>query len=89
MSRKIGAIQLGPIFQSLVNIKEAQLYQKCAGKIILRIVRSNRYSDEDEFAVYHSIREWLGDQVDVEVEYVEVLPKTASGKLRLVISEIE
>jgi len=85
--KKVG--RLDPIFKSLVNINEAQIYQKQAGKIVLRIVKSSEYSDRDEIFVYHSIRDWLGDQVDTEIEYVESLPKTASGKLRLVISEVE
>lgn len=43
---KIG--RLDHIFKDLIMVREAQIYQEYSGKIEMRIVKREEYSDKDE-----------------------------------------
>ena len=76
------------IFKDMMNIREAQIYQKRAGEIIIRVVRGRNYTNVDEAALLHEIRKRVGDDTDILIEYVENLERSHTGKLRFVVSEI-
>jgi phenylacetate-CoA ligase len=76
------------IFKDLVNIREAQLYQKYPGKMTIRVVRGHRYSKADEVALLNEIQKRVGRNIDIRVEYVERLERSSTGKLRFVVSEM-
>jgi phenylacetate-CoA ligase len=80
--------RLDHIFKDLVNIQEAQIVQRRAGEIIIRIVRGRHYSSEDERALLAETRQRVGDETKVSLEYVTQLERSRAGKLRFVISEI-
>jgi acyl-coenzyme A synthetase/AMP-(fatty) acid ligase len=72
----------------LTNIQEAQVRQTRLGEAEFRIVKGRGYGAADEAALAYEIKKRFGDLCDIRVIYVAELPRTASGKLRLVISEI-
>ncbi len=76
------------IFKDLVNVREAQIYQKNVGEMVVRVVRGSGYSQVDESMLLCEIGKRVGDQADIAIEYVEALERSESGKLRLVVSEI-
>jgi phenylacetate-CoA ligase len=84
---KIG--RMDHVFKDMVNVKEAQIYQQRPGHITIRIVRGSSYSDHDEAALLREARKRVGDEMEIAVLYVEDLPRTKTGKLRLVVSEAE
>ena len=76
------------IFKDMVNIREAQIAQRRDGTLTFRVVRRSSYNDDDERRLLEEARRRLGD-TDIALEYVDALPRTATGKLRFVISEME
>lgn len=81
--------RLGYIFRNATRIREAQIHQRRIGQITIRIVRGEGYTEADEQALLRSSRQWLGDREQITCEYVDALPRTRSGKLRLVVSELD
>jgi len=80
--------RLDHIFKDLVNIREAQIYQKQQGQIELRIVKGTSYTDKDEQDLLKATRKRVGDDMEIIVRYVDAIERTSSGKLRFVLSEL-
>lgn len=76
------------VFKDLVNIKEAQIYQKKKGEIIVKVVRGNRYSTKDELELLKELKKRVGEDTEILIEYVNELERSKMGKLRFVVSEI-
>ncbi|MBN2474001.1 MAG: phenylacetate--CoA ligase family protein [Pirellulales bacterium] len=81
--------RLDHIFKDLVNIREAQIHQRQVGAITLRVVRGQAYGPADEQRLLQETRQRLGEQTEVTIEYVDALQRSASGKLRVVVSDLE
>ncbi|MDR1326174.1 MAG: hypothetical protein LBK00_09085 [Treponema sp.] len=80
--------QLNHLFKPLTAIKEAQIHQKDLYHIDFDIVKGKDYTVEDEKQLMQEIRERIDDSVFITINYVETIPRTKTGKLRLVISDI-
>jgi phenylacetate-CoA ligase len=80
--------RLDHIFKDLVNIREAQIHQDRVGHCTIRVARRLGYGPKDEEALRASAIQRLGQDFVIDIIYLDSLPKTANGKLRLVISEI-
>ncbi len=81
--------RLDHIFKDMVRIREAQICQREPGKAVFRIVKGNGYDAAgEEERMMAEARKRLGNEIRVDIEYVETIPRTRSGKLRLVVSEI-
>jgi len=81
--------RLDHIFKDMVHIREAQIVQHEVGAIELRIVRGPNYGGDEERQLRLEFTKRLGKDTDVQISYVSELPRTSSGKLRFVISEVE
>jgi len=82
--------RLDHIFKDLTEVNEAQVYQPNKNKIILKIVKGpNYYNVNQEKALIKETRKRLGSEIEIDIQYYEKIQRTKSGKLRLVISEIE
>jgi phenylacetate-CoA ligase len=75
-------------FDDAVRVAEAQIIQGRAGEAVFRIVRAAGYGKADETALRSEVYKRVGDRLAVSFEYVDVLPRTKAGKLRLVVSEL-
>ena len=76
------------IFKDLTAIREAQLYQKTPGKIEIRVVKGIGYGKVDEDMLLKEFRKRVGGDTELHVVYLDSIPRTKSGKLRFVISDI-
>jgi phenylacetate-CoA ligase len=76
------------IFKDMTNIREAQIRQARPGEMTIRVVRGRDYGEADERALLRETVKRVGDDMDVSVEYVEALPRSSTGKLRFVVSEL-
>lgn len=79
---------LNQVFADMTNIREAQVRQTVIGEAEFRIVKGSDYGAADEAALAAEIEKRFGTLCDVRVTYVDELSRTASGKLRLVVSGI-
>jgi phenylacetate-CoA ligase len=82
--------RLDHILKDLVHIREAQIYQNEIGKITFRVVPLKAYrSSVDESKLISETRKRLGQDTEIQIEYVDQLRRTSTGKLRFVVSELE
>jgi phenylacetate-CoA ligase len=76
------------IFKDMINIQEAQIRQVRAGELTIRVVRASAFDDRDEQELLRETAKRVGPETIVNVEYVKSLPRTPTGKLRFVVSQI-
>lgn len=77
------------VFKDLVNIREAQIHQKDPGKITVRVVRGEHFGDQDELRLFQEMRKRVGEDTEVNINYVKQLERSRTGKLRFVVSELK
>lgn len=76
------------IFKNTVNIKEAQIRQISRSAITVRLVHGRAYTSEDEQQLLREMRKRVGAETEIAIEYADALPRTRTGKLRFVVSEL-
>jgi phenylacetate-CoA ligase len=75
------------VFKGLLNVEEAQMIQETADHLRVRIVKRPGYTQQDTGRILANLRERMGTGINVDLEFVERIPRTASGKFRYVISK--
>jgi phenylacetate-CoA ligase len=75
-----------PIFKDTRNVVEAQIIQESLSELRVKLVRGRDYSAEDTVGVLEQFRRRCGDQMQVQLEFVDQIPRTKAGKFRAVIS---
>jgi phenylacetate-CoA ligase len=83
--RHIG--RLDPVFKADLPIREAQIIQESLDQIRVLYVPTAAYTAEDGEALVRRIHDRVGD-IDVVLEPVSEVPRTANGKFRAVISHV-
>lgn len=81
--------RLDHIFKDMVNIVEAQIHQSSRCKVTFLVVRGQDYSNADERQLLIETRKRLGEQLSVEIRYVDAIQRTHAGKLRFVLRQPE
>jgi len=81
--------RLDHVFKDLSEIREAQVYQRRAGEILIRVVRADDYTEKDEKRLLEEMRYRVGEDMEIRIEYVERVPRSPTGKLRLVVSDLK
>jgi phenylacetate-CoA ligase len=76
------------IFKDMTRIREAQIYQAEPGRITFRVVPAPGYGPADESALLAEARKRVGDGAEIEIQYVEAVERSRTGKLRFVVSDI-
>ncbi len=79
--------RLDHVFKDMVNIREAQIIQHRGGGIVVRVVPGQRYTLLDEKVLMDELEKRLGRDSKISIKCVDSIPRTKSGKLRLVIRE--
>jgi phenylacetate-CoA ligase len=72
---------LGHIYEEVEHVMEGQIVQESEDRIVLRVVRESGYRPDDEALLLKQARDLLGPAMDIQVAYVEKIPRTARGKL--------
>ena len=84
--RRIG--RMDHVFKDLVNIREAQLYQSDPSVLEVRVVRGESFGEPDETQLLRELSSRLGSEIELDIKYVAELKRSATGKLRFVLSDI-
>ena len=79
--------RLDHLFKDATHVAEAQILQEKKGRAVFRIVKGQEYNKQCEEALRKECAIRFGKRLDVSFEYVPKIKKTASGKLRFVISQ--
>ena len=74
------------IFINQPHVREGQVIQEALDRIRVKIVPVNGFGTADEQDIVARIQQRLGATVQVIVEPVDSIPRTASGKFKAVIS---
>jgi phenylacetate-CoA ligase len=80
--------RLDHIFKDQVRVREAQIHQPERRRVVMRVVRRDDFTVDDEASLMREARRRLGDEIEIEIDYRDGLPRTASGKLRFVVSDV-
>ena len=80
--------RLDYILKESNNIIECQIVQREVGSIILRIVRKDSYSIEDEQKILKIISQQFSPKLKVVFDYVARIERTKAGKFKYVVSEL-
>ena len=81
--------RLDHIFKKLNHIQKAQIYQQRDKKIIMYIVKGDDYDlVKQEKNLKSQIELYFGKKENVQIKYVDEIENAASGKFRLVKSDI-
>lgn len=84
--RRIG--RLDPVFKADLPIKEAQIIQETLNRIRVKFVPSQNYTSEAGRSIIERLRERIGP-IEVSMEEVAEIPRTANGKFRAVICKLD
>jgi len=79
-------------FKDLKTIKETQIVQKSINYIFLRVVKWEN-KEKSEFKsetnqLSYDLKKILGDDIRIEVEEMEEIERTKSGKFKWIVSEV-
>jgi phenylacetate-CoA ligase len=84
--RKVG--RLDHIFKNVRGLYESQIYQPCIDRVQLRIVPTPEFDEAEERRLIEGARRRLGAEMRIEVQRVDHIPRTATGKFLAVISDV-
>ncbi len=71
------------------GIAQAQLVQEKKDFLVLRLVKGKEFSDHTLELLRRKVREFFGETMKYEIDFVESIPKTASGKYRFSICKLD
>ena len=80
--------RLDPLFKGLKGLVEAQIVQDSVERIEVLIVPSGEFDEHAQATLIGSLRERVGDRMEIRLRTVEAIPRTANGKFRSVISRV-
>ena len=75
-------------FKPLDSVEESQIIQEQIDCLKIKILRREGYSENDSAHLISALRERVGPTMRIELEFVESIPRTKSGKFRWVISKV-
>ena len=84
--RKMTGTVLVMPFKNSRNILEAQVIQKKDKSIVIKVVKNEKFSIEDEKLLYKEIYNFLPKDM-CELQFVNEIEKNSNGKFRFVINE--
>jgi phenylacetate-CoA ligase len=81
--RRIG--RLDPIFKARLPVREAQIIQEALDRVRVKYIPADDFTPDAEASMIERLRDRMGD-VQVVLERVDAIPRTANGKFRAVIN---
>lgn len=65
-----------------------QVIQEEFGKLLLRLIVDDRFDEGEKVKLVKGIREKCGEDMEIDIEIVDDIPLTGSGKHRFVVSKV-
>ncbi len=84
--RQLGRLDF--LFKDTSTIQEAQLVQDRLDQVVVKVVRGEGYSGADAEHLLTDMRSYLGEAIQIEIEYVDEIPREANGKFRQIVSSV-
>lgn len=70
------------------HIKQYQVIQEAGDKLVIKVVRAEDYSESDTDHFMKILRAHVGENVDIEIQFVDEIPANKAGKWRFIISHL-
>ncbi len=71
------------------GIAQAQIIQERKDFMVLKLVKGGQFSDKTLQLLDQKVQEFFGNAMKYEIDFVEDIPKTASGKYRFSICKLD
>ena len=84
--RRLGRLDF--IFKPVTTVKESQIIQTAIDAVLVRVVPEGQYGSSDERALRNILTDYLGSGMKISFEQVDMIPRSANGKIRYVISDL-
>jgi phenylacetate-CoA ligase len=79
--------RLSPVLKGF-PVKEAQYIQKRMDLVVVKLIKDPNFNSQTSKQLIKEIQKRLGYSINIELEFVDELPRGPGGKLRTVISEL-
>lgn len=76
-------------FKPLNCIEASQLVQTDLDRLLIRLIPRPEYTERDGQNLVRDLKERLGQDMRIDIELVQSMPRTARGKFKWVISEVK
>jgi phenylacetate-CoA ligase len=86
--RYISPLILSALYLDLYTVSESQFIQEDLEHIRMKIVKGPGYKEKDTHYLLQELKKTLGEDMKVEIEFVDSIPRTKVGKFRWVISKV-
>ncbi|KYK34602.1 MAG: hypothetical protein AYK22_05170 [Thermoplasmatales archaeon SG8-52-3] len=70
------------------NVKDCQIAQEKEGEILLFIVKEKDYTKKDEDLIIKNFKDRFKGEIDIVIQYVDNIPRTAGGKFKFLIQKL-
>lgn len=84
--RQLGRLDF--LFKDSYGIDDAQLLQDEVESVTIKVVKNGRYDSRQEQQLQCNLKKYLGDVIQIRIEYVHEIPRTANGKFRQIVSNV-
>jgi phenylacetate-CoA ligase len=75
-------------FYNIKGVKHFQITQEKIDKLIIKIVKSDEFNENEINQIIKTIKKDLGEDIEIEVHYIAEIDKTPTGKHRATVSKI-
>jgi len=75
-------------FKPIKNIEESQIVQEDINHLTINLVKKEGFQNKDVERLRHGLKHRLGDGMEIKIEFVDKIERTASGKFRWVVSKV-
>ena len=76
------------IFLDVNGVKHFQIIQEDINKLRIRVVKSDEFDENEINKIIKKIKKDLGEDIEIEVDYVQQIDKSPTGKHRVTMSKI-
>jgi phenylacetate-CoA ligase len=76
-------------FKPLDSIEASQLVQTDLDRLLVRLIPRPEYSEKHGHQLIHDLKSRLGQDMRIDIELVDSMPRTARGKFKWVTSQVD
>lgn len=81
--------RLAHIFKDLDAIQETQIIQTKIDGLLVKVVKAQDFCQEDENKLRNSLRQRVGNAMNIQFQYLDKIPRESNGKFRAVVSKLK
>jgi phenylacetate-CoA ligase len=82
------ALFFGQHFSAFNTIKKMQVVQDEIGKILIRIIKSDNFSQDDHQEMIQTLQIATDNALNIQIEFVDDIPRTKTGKHKFLMQQL-